>query len=359
MFEIKLPKIIDKYPSSMEVVLGIFEQKYAGNWWSQFWQGLVRGWFSLELVSLGGDVRFYIRAPKFFKKLIEGQIYSQYPEVEVREVEDYTNKVRYGEPGSDLALWGQEIVLSKEDAYPIKTYVDYHLTEADSLKEEFKVDPMTPLLELLGSIGPHEQIWIQILIQATKDRFKDPKKWFGKRGWKDEGKDLIRKLMKRDEKPKEGESLKIEVLSPGERETVTAIERNIAKIGFDTGIRMIYLAPKDKFNVYNTVGLLSSWKQFGSANLNGFKPGSGGKQKTGVDFPWQDFRGIRVERRKRRIFDAYLRRAYFYKPHLRTPFVLSTEELATIYHFPGAVARTPTLEKIESKKGESPTNLPI
>ncbi len=355
--EIKIPKKIDKFPSSMEMVMNIFHQTFEGNWWTRLTQGLVRGWFSLELVSFAGEIHFYLRIQKFFKKLVESQIYSQYPEVEVFEVPDYTEKVRYGEPGSDLNLWGREFELSKPDPYPIKTYVDYHLSEKDATKEEFKVDPMTPVLELLGSLGPGEQIWIQILIQATKDRFPEPGKWFKKRDWKAEGQDLIKKLMKRDEKPKEGEPLRVEMLSPGEREVVAAVERSISKPGFDCGIRALYIANKDKFNTYNIPGLLSAWKQYSSANLNGFRPSK--KYQTGLEFPWQDFRGIRVERMKRRMFDAYIRRSFFYPPYKHKPMVLNTEELATIYHFPGEVARTPTLEKIEAKKSEAPTNLPI
>jgi hypothetical protein len=89
--------------------------------------------------------------------------------------------------------------------------------------------------------------------------------------------------------------------------------------------------------------------------LNGFKPG----YYTAFDYPWEDFREIRLNRRKWRMFDAYRRRQYFYPPYKRPHFVLSAEEVATIYHFPGMVAATPTLPHIESKKGEPPVNLPI
>jgi hypothetical protein len=34
-------------------------------------------------------------------------------------------------------------------------------------------------------------------------------------------------------------------------------------------------------------------------------------------------------------------------------------ELATLYHFPGEVAATPTLPRIDSVKSSSPSNLPI
>ena len=41
-------------------------------------------------------------------------------------------------------------------------------------------------------------------------------------------------------------------------------------------------------------------------------------------------------------------------------FVLNTEELASIYHFPSrAVAPAPTVPRVEAKKGEAPPELPI
>jgi hypothetical protein len=40
-------------------------------------------------------------------------------------------------------------------------------------------------------------------------------------------------------------------------------------------------------------------------------------------------------------------------------FILNTEELATLYHFPGQVAATPSFKRISSTKAEAPTNLPI
>jgi hypothetical protein len=56
---------------------------------------------------------------------------------------------------------------------------------------------------------------------------------------------------------------------------------------------------------------------------------------------------------------AYKRRSYFYRRIARKPLVMSVEELATIYHFPGSVAATPSLERIPSKKTAAPANLPV
>ena len=53
------------------------------------------------------------------------------------------------------------------DVYPIKTYIDYGLDKPD-LKEEFKIDPMTSVLEYMGSLKKGEQAWIQILMQCHR-----------------------------------------------------------------------------------------------------------------------------------------------------------------------------------------------
>ena len=68
---------------------------------------------------------------------------------------------------------------------------------------------------------------------------------------------------------------------------------------------------------------------------------------------------MKINKQKKKIFDAYVRRSYFYAPYKAKPFVLNSEELATIYHFPGGVAETPTFTRIESRKGEPPANLPV
>ena len=45
----------------------------------------------------------------------------------------------------------------------------------------------------------------------------------------------------------------------------------------------------------------------------------------------------------------------FFHHHI---IVLNTEELATLWHFPGQILKVPTFERIESKEASPPTNLP-
>ncbi|MBU3925978.1 hypothetical protein KJ763_02330 [Patescibacteria group bacterium] len=338
LLEVKLPREITKTPRAMEVFLNSLHITKDGNMLEKYWQGFLRVWFSLEIVGINGEVHFFIYTQKFFRNLIEAQLYAQYPDAEIVEAEDYT-KATF--PLEDLGIkwgcFGTEFVLTAEDAYPIRTYVDYGLHEA-LVKEEQKTDPITAFVELLGSLKQGEQIWFQILVRATK---KD---------WKEEGKKLVDKLMERDKVLKEGEHNR--KLSSGEVETIKAIERDVSKLGFDTGIRILYLANNESFNPINIPSMIGTMKQYNAVNLNGFEPAN----STSVDYFLKKKREAKM---KLKMINAYRMRSYFYMPYPKMPFVLNTEELATIYHFPGRVSETPTFSRIEAKKSEPPTNLPI
>ena len=359
LLEIKLPKDTYKSPLAMEIIIGALHLPLReGNRFIKYIKGGSYPWFSLEMVSIEGKVRFFIWAEEDFRMLIENQIYGQYPAAEVTEAVDYTRHVPYGQEGSEWKLFGSNVVLTKDDPYPIKTYVDYGLDKDP--KEEYKIDPMTAVIEYLGSLGKGEQAWIQIIIQATRKNKKHVLGIFGnKRDWQKEGEKLVEEIQenyKKKNKPdKEGSFPPMTAMSKGEAEKIAAIERSTGKLGFDTGIRMLYLGKGDAFNGGAIPGLMGSFKQYNSNDLNGFKPDN----STNFDFPWQDYKDTLLNKKKAAIFNAYCARGYFHPPYSRKPFVLNTEELATIYHCPGSVAETPTFERIESQKGEPPSNLPF
>jgi hypothetical protein len=357
LLQVRIPRDVFKSPAAMEIFFAsaLFQTGGVGTWYHKYWLGNVPAWFSLELVSIEGRVYFFIRTQEKFRPIIESQIYAQYPQAEVVDVPDYTNDVPPHTKDGDWNMWGCEFVLTKPDPYPIKTYVDYGLDKATgSLEEEQKIDPITPILEFLGSVGKGEQVWFQILVRAANwARYPDPADRFKKIGWQKYGEQLVKELKDKWKPKKEGEF----PVQPtkGEIDAIAAVERAITKYGFDTGIRGIYLAQKDKFNPSNITALTGTFKQFNSGNLNGFKP----TKVTDFDYPWQDMTGRRRTEMKKELFDAYRQRSYFYPPYIRKPFVLNTEELATIYHFPGRVLETPTFKRIDSKKVEPPQNLPL
>jgi hypothetical protein len=360
LLEIKIPHEIVKSPAGMEAFLTSIHEPVAGsNLLKIYIDGAVRPWFSLEIISDGGMVRFFIWMRANYKSIIEAQLYAQFPGIEVHEVPDYALGIHH-DPEKIKFGWFGQLTLSKADAYPIKTYIDYGLDEDP--KEEYKIDPLVPLLEFLGSLKRGEQAWIQVLIQAHNKEGLSHGRLITRPDWKKAANEEIKKFIKDNAPTKEGENKEKTVrdLTKDQQEAVYAMERNIGKWAYDSLIRITYFAEVESFNSANIGGLIRSFKQFSSTGLNGLKP----LWNSGYKYPqWQDFRGFRKMRNERRILEAYKRRSFFNPPfrnfHARS-YILTTEELATLFHFPSqTVAATPTLRRLPSKKSEAPANLPV
>src|ERR1700742_2209920 len=101
LLEIRPPQDVFKSPLAMELVLNALQAGgQAGEFHKKYWAGEVSLWYSLEIVSIEGSVRFFIRTPDKYKKGITSQIYAQYPQAEVMEVEDYAQHIpKYSKDG--------------------------------------------------------------------------------------------------------------------------------------------------------------------------------------------------------------------------------------------------------------------
>ncbi|MBP9701368.1 MAG: hypothetical protein KBD47_00105 [Candidatus Pacebacteria bacterium] len=363
LLQIKLPKEMMKSPLAMELFLTSLHQTSGeGTWYDKYWLGKTRTWYSLEMVSIEGDVRFYIWTRKLLQKFTESSLYAQFPGIEVHPAEDYARPVDY-DPAT-MGMFATEMEFLKDDAYPIKTYVDFGLDKDP--KEEFKVDPIAPVLEYLGSIGANQQAWIQIIVRAYRPDKRKPGSFFKFKHdtLKDNAQKIINEILIRDPKtkvsgsPEEGFS-KNPTITKGEQEVIAAIERNMNKIQFDVGIRCLYWGKKGFFDPACISGILGSWKQYNTGSLNGIKPYTD-EYSMSYSYPWQDFMGLKLKKDLRRFLDGYKRRNFFFPPVKGyNVLVMSTEELATIFHFPGQVAAAPSFTRILSKKSEAPSNLPL
>lgn len=384
LLEVKIPKEIAKPPQAMEQVFaGIhlayrrydFDEKYR--------EGLQVDHFSFEIVSVGGKIHFYIYAPNYYRNILESLIYAQYPDSEIREADNYLSGLPDEIPDDEWNLFGTEFALTKEDPYPIKTYKDF-LIEDISLKEEArKVDPISALLEVFSKIKPHEIIGLQLLIRPTGNDWKEAaeeivNKMVGKETPKQKGAfaQLLDEAMavgtglvsvganvpeveygkkKDEEKPFSAGVMR---LTPGEKDVVTAIQRNVTKLAFQTIPRFIYIGRKDEFDMMNFAAMVGVLRQFNSYDLNSFKV----QRKSMTASPWYNPWRARSKFKKKRVFYRYYgSRAPFTTAWIlkSKPFIFNTEELATIYHYPGETAGALTTQRIEAKKGEPPSDLPI
>lgn len=357
--DIKIPEEVYRSPEAMEMVLTqIYYKATPDNLMDTYLDGKHPLTFSLEIVSTGGDVHFYINTPrKKWKDIIETHLYAQYPGIEVTELPvDYTAEVVWDDHAFDV--FAVHFGLKKADAYPIKTYYDFGL--ADNPKEEEKNDPITSILDLLGAIGPHERIWIQIMIKAHKDYDFSTGSLRAVPDWKvdidKEIENILAKCKKRGITSDEnGGSLG--QLTDGERQTIKALERSRSKFAYNTSIRAIYTAKKDHYRVGDRIGaVIALWQQFADNNLNAISV----KWRTDFDYSiWQDPSGRRREAMKKQVLNHYKRRIHVPFDRNDKGSILTSEELATIFHLPGKVVQTPQVARIASTRGEAPPNLPV
>lgn len=373
MLEIKFPLEILKPFKAMENVFSGFWAVYDPPNWREKWiEGKYLLSLSLEIVSIEGKTHFFIRTPKALQRLVEASIVSQYPDVEIEEVEDYTEKVPQDLPNKDWDLWGCNFQTIKEDIYPIKTYQTF-FEKAEDIREEKRVDPIASLLEGMSQLQKGEQMWIQFIIKpitsAENNILKRAKRKVAQ---------IVGRPPEKSSKPIILEALSLLIfgppkeekeralfpemeLTPGEREIVSAIENKTSKYFFEVVIRFIYLGKREVFFKPRIKTPLGFFTQFSTENLNGLKPW--GRTITKVNY---FFVKRRLFVRKRRLFRLYKERLGPLDPLPSKPggfegvIVLNTEELASLFHFPSKkIVPTPFLETIETKKREAPPILPI
>lgn len=365
--EVKISRDIEKSPKSMEQIFsGLHGVLTKIKFLDKYWKGKVQEWFSFEIAGIDGAVYFFIRTPEQFRNLVEAQIHAQYPDAEISEVLDYAGPIAKKVPGKLYDIGGGELILEKDDYYPIRTYPFFEEKE-----EERRVDPMASFLEILSKLKPGENIFIEYLMKPTAEK-----------EWKEKGIEAVNKLVgKKIEKKKKwyevifggleefirnlliaaaiypewGKTSKEEIksaianLSPGEKLIAEAIENKISKLAFRASIRFAYIARSDVFSRANMAAINGAFKQFNTVNLNAFK--SNGKAGTSADQP---FKKRKEFLRKQKFIERYVNRAWPKKD-----FILNIEELATIYHYPILTVETPTMRRVEAKKAEPPVSLPI
>lgn len=356
---IKPPQEVFKSPEAME---SVFSQIYNSYSRDNLVQAYIDGkrplTYSFEIANVNGEVRFFINVPKKkVKNAVEAQLYAQYPGIEItEELIDYTAEVRNDLSNYDYMSF--HFVKKENEVFPIKTYIDFGLDRMP--KEEEKFEPMAPLLEHIGKCKPHERIWFQIL--ATPHVKQDFKSGFmhEKPTWETAGKAVIKKIMT-GETSKDTENPDTPSrLTMGERDVVTAIERNIGKYAYEVVIRAMYITlDKNKFDGDMIGPILRAVSQYDIIGRNGL----GLKWRTDFNWPWlSDPSGSRKKHYKKRELDFYKGRNFIpgdVKHFSDNPKVMSTEELATIYHIPGKSIVTPAVARVESIRRNAPPNLPI
>ncbi|MCL2038472.1 type IV secretion system DNA-binding domain-containing protein [Candidatus Saccharibacteria bacterium] len=293
--------------------------------------GGVQEHLSFEIVSHKGMIQFFVWCPRPLRSFVEGQIYSQYPTVQIKAVdEDYLSHQR-----DHTVIATTDLVLTENEALPIKTF------------DTFDVDPLAGITGTLAKLeNTNEELWVQILVRPINDDWhkkskdwiesvKNPKKFiFG---------DLLdfkwlAGLISALWTPPETGSLTApkvvaSELSDRDKTRISAAEEKMGRLGYALKIRLVYLGEERENARLNLQALTGSFKQFNTPVLNGFR-------STGLDFSG-NLTGYRL-----REFNG-------------DGFVLNIKELASVYHLPNTSVETPNIVWATTRVAEPPAKLPL
>jgi hypothetical protein len=243
----------------------------------------------------------------------------------------------------------------------LKTYVDYGMDKDP--KEEFKHDPLTPILEWMGSMRKGEHAWYQVIVQdqgkfdgktfaktysntetheeftlkelaeerkkQIRTKISDPKYKKGdkifddfgyakmmkkKTGVDSDGKDIYEDVQMEYQRDDTGSSIDVKENEIVEeyKDEIKMINRKLQKPLMRALIRVIYIAESNHHKTgVNVQSLLSIFKQYTGPGYNGFKP----SPTDPYDYSWENSYKRRVPARSEECFESYVEREAFY-PHL-------------------------------------------
>ncbi len=360
-------------------------------------RGISQDQVSFEIANIGRSIRFFVHFPTRLRNLVEGQIYAQYPNVEIEEVDDYANSssIEVGMPlleegarmkavvpmGGSFASTqkkftkinefqnavGVELHLHEPDIFPIKRYPQF-----EDKKAKVSLDSLAAVTATLAKFHDlDEQAWIQVVVRPLDEKWRSTfvkcirmlkkgiylniesfqkayAKAFCSRSrykriiffpiyWLFAMQGVFSGTHAFDaiESKASDEDVEEQVSKTHEKETVmvAAIDK-VGKLMYEANIRIVYV-PKIKNAEVALVKLREIAGSFKQFNI----PHLNGFKMGPI------FRGEEVIR-------AYQARK------MHHPFALNVEELATIYHMPNVTVTTPNIYWVRSKKVEPPNDLP-
>lgn len=285
--------------------------------------------FSFEIIAKDGLIRYYAIVPAVLTETVRQAIQSAYPTARVEEKRE-ENIFRGG--GGINAVAGAELTLNKESYLPIATY------------EETKRDAQMALLNALGSVGKGEGATVQILFRPAQKNWSEKAKQYidnlqkGKKTKTVGGNlgDFAMDLIKAPwEVPGEHEKTEQTTLSSIKQDEIAAITNKMRYPTFETLIRVIASSASEPRSQAIMGGIVSSFSQFNSPELNGFKVNT-------------------LKEPKKLVIDYTFR---FFPVRIKNN-ILNSVELASIFHLPEQNAiPTSSVERQLVKQVDGPAKL--
>lgn len=289
--------------------------------------------FSFEIVASHNRISFYVVAPQRSARYLEQQIHAHYPAAVIEEVEDYNS---FSPKGHLLAA---SLRTAKSFIFPLKTY------------QKMEVDPLNSLINALSKLDGDESLVIQYIVRSA------PAAWHAR------SRRVAAKIIQKNSvqeglraasawnllsetlsaffpaKPKKPEESSVagapKRLSAVEEEMVRAIEEKNLKAGLEVNIRVVACGrTPERASMYleNVGSAFTEYNNYSYGNV---------------------FSRLRKSGRDRLLKDFIYR-------HYREDigFLLNSEELASVFHFPLKTTETPNINWLTAKIAPAPANIP-
>ncbi|MBI2638674.1 type IV secretion system DNA-binding domain-containing protein [Candidatus Peregrinibacteria bacterium] len=293
--------------------------------------------FSLEYAVFNNQIFLYVVVPRHVVPLIEKQITGFYPDAYIEEVPDYN----IFKPNSRVA--GCYMRMLKAPWFPLRTY------------QRMGSDPLNTLSNVLSKLGTDEGASIQIVVRPAGD------------GWQEKGRKRAEEIFVHEKKfhwwnpvswlgtlfgisVRGAEDLKENMdtnkgstrTTPMTDDQVKAIEEKNTKMGYETVIRIITAAPTYRQAKEQLVNVRSGFSQYNTTDNNALHRTKYHSAKAIVN----------------NYILRTLKRPWVMRL-LNRRMILSSEELAGLFHFPNIrYNRGSTLAWQNFKISPAPANLP-
>lgn len=252
---------------------------------------------SFEIVGRKEDIRFYVSVPHELMELVEKQIHGAYPGAEIKTVEEPTIFT----DGGKVAY--ESLVKSSAGYFPIQSFRD------------LPTDPLSSITSFMAKMREGEGAVIQIIVSPASHK------------WGERGHSYISNAKKNESNPEKA-SYSVDP------KRLEAVERWAGKPSFEVSIRMVVNAPT-KHEAHSLL------KQF----VGTFSQFAGPYNKFGTQMIWL----------KKLFMIDFI---YRYQAMFRGKSILSSEELATIFHFPNKQVETPHIHWLTAKSAPAPAKIP-
>ncbi len=251
---------------------------------------------SFEIVALHETIKFFICVHKSLQDLVEKQINGAYPDASIKVVPEYNI---FSEKGQTAYAMYK---LKGQDFFPIKTFRD------------LPTDPMSSLTSSLAKMETEEGAVVQMIMAPADGKWKD----LGKR-W-----------LKKEKDPGKPESPK----PPPDAKQLEAVEGKISRNGFNVSLRIVVSSNSKDNAKTHLSNIKASFEQFAG--------------------PYNSFSGAKVKSEKGFMMDFVYR---FMPKFSKTP-VLTSDEVASIYHFPNKSVITPHIIWLPSRSAPASEKIP-